>query len=229
MVLGKSYKLHQPNTLEYSSTLIGGGGAARQKRGDAVRVKVVRKKWSSFLARAPVADHGVHEALRNPLQKGEASGRPPALLAGSPVTKSDPWCAGASPRATGAHFGTVTGVEGSIWSRIGLELGPPEPPDLECVMPQRSSHVPSWPQWGHSHLPHGIAVALFNVELFNPFGCLGRARRPDAPRPWAPGPIWPHRSPSPGPRWAAGTRPRARAIPRPGPQEPRAASQWLKR
>ena len=64
MVLGKSYKLHQPNTLEYSSTLIGGGGAARQKRGDAVRVKVVRKKWSSFLARAPVADHGVHEALQ---------------------------------------------------------------------------------------------------------------------------------------------------------------------
>ena len=45
MVLGKSYKLHQPNTLEYSSTLIGGGGAARQKRGDAVRAKVVRKKW----------------------------------------------------------------------------------------------------------------------------------------------------------------------------------------
>ena len=134
-----------------------------------MRAKVVRKKWRSLLARAPVADHGVHEALRNPLQKGEASGRPPALLAGSPVTKSDPWCAGASPRATGAHFGTVTGVEGSIWSRIGLELGPPEPPDLECVMPQRSSHVPSWPQWGHSHLPHGIAVALFNVELGHTF------------------------------------------------------------
>ena len=66
MVLGKSYKLHQPNTLEYSSTLIGGGGAARQKRGDAVRVKVVRKKRSSLLARAPVADHGVHEALQEP-------------------------------------------------------------------------------------------------------------------------------------------------------------------
>ena len=42
------------------------GGAARQKRGDAVRVKVVRKKRSSLLARAPVADHGVHEALQEP-------------------------------------------------------------------------------------------------------------------------------------------------------------------
>ena len=29
-----------------------------------MRVKVVRKKWSFFLARAPVADHGVHEALQ---------------------------------------------------------------------------------------------------------------------------------------------------------------------
>ena len=56
-----------------------------------------------LVARAPVADHGVHEALRNPLQKGEASGRPPALLAGSPVTKSDPWCAGASPRVDVWH------------------------------------------------------------------------------------------------------------------------------
>ena len=68
-----------------------------------MRAKVVRKKWRSLLARAPVADHGVHEALRNPLQKGEASGRPPALLAGSPVTKSDPWCAGASPRVDVWH------------------------------------------------------------------------------------------------------------------------------
>ena len=31
-----------------------------------MRVKVVRKKRSSLLARAPVADHGVHEALQEP-------------------------------------------------------------------------------------------------------------------------------------------------------------------
>ena len=53
-------------SITQAPQLIGGGGAARQKRGDAVRAKVVRKKWRSLLARAPVADHGVHEALQEP-------------------------------------------------------------------------------------------------------------------------------------------------------------------